>query len=147
MCAPEWFHLRHGPYAYPTDVYATDDAYFADIAAAYRAEIAELYTLGCRNIQIDDPILAYFCDEGMLAGMQRAGVDAATMLDLYVRVYNDCLRDKPADMVAGLHLCRGNFKNGKHFSEGGYDRIAIKLFNEIDVECYYVSSFFSLKMI
>ena len=27
-----------------------------------------------------------------------------------------------------------------HFSEGGYDRIAIKLFNEINVDCYYVSS-------
>ena len=26
-----------------------------------------------------------------------------------------------------------------HFSEGGYDRIAIKLFNEINVDCFYVS--------
>lgn len=25
-----------------------------------------------------------------------------------------------------------------HFSEGGYDRIAVKLFNEINVDCYYV---------
>ena len=24
MCAPEWFHLRHGPYAYPKAIYATD---------------------------------------------------------------------------------------------------------------------------
>ena len=30
------------------------------------------------------------------------------------------------------------FQGGVHFSEGGYDRIAIKLFNEIDVDCYYV---------
>lgn len=25
-----------------------------------------------------------------------------------------------------------------HFSEGGYDRIAIKLFNHINVDCYYL---------
>ena len=25
-----------------------------------------------------------------------------------------------------------------HFSEGGYDRIAIKLFKEINVDCYYL---------
>lgn len=25
-----------------------------------------------------------------------------------------------------------------HFSEGGYDRIAIKLFQQINVDCYYL---------
>ena len=29
-------------------------------------------------------------------------------------------------------------QDGRHFSEGGYDRIAVKLFNEINVDCYYV---------
>ena len=26
MAAPEWFHLRHGEYAYPKDVYKNDGA-------------------------------------------------------------------------------------------------------------------------
>lgn len=26
VCAPEWFHLRHGEYAYPKSVYASDGA-------------------------------------------------------------------------------------------------------------------------
>ena len=26
MCAPEWYHLRHGEYAYPKSVYANDGA-------------------------------------------------------------------------------------------------------------------------
>ena len=34
------------------------------------------------------------------------------MLDLYINTYNSCLKDKPADMTAGVHLCRGNFKVG-----------------------------------
>lgn len=29
-------------------------------------------------------------------------------------------------------------QSGLHFSEGGYDRIAIKLFQEINVDCYYL---------
>ncbi|GJE97270.1 UROD/MetE-like protein [Phanerochaete sordida] len=138
MCAPEWYHLRHGEYAYPKSVYANDEEYFADIAIAYQQEIQALYAAGCRHIQFDDPLLAYFCAESMISGMQEAGIDPDAMLDLYVRVYNDCLKGKPADMVAGLHLCRGNFKDGMHFSEGGYDRIAIKLFQHINVDGYYL---------
>ncbi|TBU22674.1 UROD/MetE-like protein [Dichomitus squalens] len=138
MAAPEWFHLRHGEYAYPKDVYKNDEEYFDDIALAYRQEIAELYAAGCRNIQFDDPLLAYFCAESMIRGMEERGVDHVALLDTYIATYNKLLAEKPADMTAGLHLCRGNFKNGMHFSEGGYDRIAIKLFREINVDCYYL---------
>jgi len=138
VCAPEWFHLRHGPYAYDKSVYQTDEEYFADIAKAYREEFAELYSLGCRNIQFDDPLLAYFCAEKMIQGMKEEGVDSERLLQLYIDVYNDCLRERPADFNVGVHLCRGNFKGGRHFSEGGYDRIAVKLFNELQVDCYYL---------
>jgi len=138
MCAPEWFHLRHGPYAYPKSVYKDDEEYFADISKAYREEIQDLYAAGCRNIQFDDPLLAYFCDTKMLKGMEEQGIDHQALLDLYCRVYNACLDGRPADMTVGVHLCRGNFKDGRHFSEGGYDRIAIKLFQEIPADTYYL---------
>ena len=75
----------------------------------------------------------------MITGMEERGVDHAALLNTYINAYNLCLKDRPKDMTVGLHLCRGNFKDGMHFSEGGYDRIAIKLFNEINVDCYYVS--------
>ncbi|KAI0321405.1 UROD/MetE-like protein [Amylostereum chailletii] len=138
ICAPEWFHLRHGPYAYNKEVYKSDEEYFSDIAIAYQQEISELYSLGCRNLQFDDPLLAYFCAESMITGMTEQGVDHERLLQLYINVYNDCLRGVPADMNVGVHLCRGNFKDGRHFSEGGYDRIATKLFRELNVNCYYL---------
>ena len=71
--------------------------------------------------------------------MKEKGVDSEALLDTYIRAYNKCLEKRPADMTVGIHLCRGNFKDGMHFSEGGYDNIAIKLFNEINVDAYYVS--------
>ena len=70
--------------------------------------------------------------------MEEKGVDHEALLNTYIKAYNDCLKGRPKDMTVGIHLCRGNFKDGRHFSEGGYDRIAVKLFNELNVDCYYV---------
>ena len=42
MAAPEWFHLRHGEYAYDHNVYSTDAEYFADIGKAYAEELQAL---------------------------------------------------------------------------------------------------------
>lgn len=59
LAAPNWYHLRYkAGYAYPKDVYASDEAYFADIAKAYQDELQILYDAGCRNVQFDDPNLA-----------------------------------------------------------------------------------------
>lgn len=114
------------------------EEYFADVARAYREEIQDLYAAGCRNIQFDDPLLAYFCADSMIQGMEARNVDHEALLATYIGAYNSILEGRPADMTVGLHLCRGNFKDGRHFSEGGYDRIAIKLFREINVDCYYL---------
>jgi hypothetical protein len=43
-------------------------------------------------------------------------------------------------MHVGVHLCRGNFVGGRHFSEGGYDRIATKLFRNLGVENWHKST-------
>ncbi|RYP14751.1 hypothetical protein DL765_006166 [Monosporascus sp. GIB2] len=139
LAAPEWYHLRYkAGKAYPLDVYANDAEYFADIAAAYRTELQILYDNGCRNVTIDDPNLAYFCSEKMIAGFKENGEDPDALLDSYIKLYNDCISSRPADLHVGLHLCRGNFANSRHFSEGGYDRIATKLFGEIAVDTYFL---------
>lgn len=139
LAAPNWYHLRYKTgRAYPKAVYKNDAEYFADIAAAYREELRILYEAGLRNVQIDDPNLAYFCSEKMIAGFKEAGEDVDALFDAYVKLYNDCLSARPSDMHVGVHLCRGNFVGGRHFSEGGYDRIASKLFRELNVDTYYL---------
>ena len=70
--------------------------------------------------------------------MKKEGIDSNKVLDTYIKLYNDCLEGHEKDMTIGLHLCRGNFKGGMHFSEGGYDAIAVKLFNEINCDTYYL---------
>ncbi|KLT43900.1 UROD/MetE-like protein [Cutaneotrichosporon oleaginosum] len=142
MISPVWYHLRYNEgEAYPSDVYNSDEEYFADIAAAFRAELDILYDAGVRNVQIDDPNLAYFCSQVMIDGWAADPANKCTLDELfetYIAAYNACLRDHKDKMHFGLHLCRGNFKNSRHFAEGSYDRIAAKLFNEVDVHTYYL---------
>lgn len=60
------------------------------------------------------------------------------VLDDYIKLYNDCISKRPADMHVGVHISQGNFVNNRHFSEGGYDRIARKLFRGLDADTYYL---------
>ena len=53
-------------------------------------------------------------------------------MDLYVDAINEAVKGRPADMVVGVHMCRGNYK-GMYLSEGGYTSIAERLFNRANV--------------
>lgn len=82
-----------------------------------------------------------FCSDKFLTGFKEDPLNvysADTMFEKYIKQYNDCFTNLPADMHVGVHLCRGNFVGSRHFSEGGYDRIAIKLFQELNVHTYYL---------
>ncbi|KAG6817997.1 hypothetical protein H0H87_009152 [Tephrocybe sp. NHM501043] len=128
MCSPSWFHQRHGSdLTYDLSVYKNDDEYFDDLGIAFRAEIKELYDQGCRHVQFDDPTFCYFCNDQMISEMEVAGVDHEALLDTYIRAINVCTQDRPTDLTGGVH-----------FSEGGYGRIAAKLFNTLDVDTFYL---------
>ena len=45
------------------------------------------------------------CSQAMLDGMKELGVDPEPILDSYIKLYNDCIRDAPKDMIIGVHLC------------------------------------------
>ncbi|KAF5375250.1 hypothetical protein D9758_000349 [Tetrapyrgos nigripes] len=136
--SPSWIHQRHGSdWTYDLNVYKSDDEYFEDVAAAYREEIQELYDLGCRNIQIDDPTFTFFCWEPMLAGMREDGVNPDVLLDTYIQAVNLVTAGRPKDLHISVHMCRGNVK-GMSFCEGSYGPIAEKVFNKLDVDTLYL---------
>ena len=57
--ATPWYHLRYKDgLAFPSEVYASDEAYLADISKAVSKELDILYAAGVRNIQFDDPNFA-----------------------------------------------------------------------------------------
>ena len=60
--SPSMLHLRGGRAAISRDVYPDLDAFWDDVAAAYRQAIAHLADAGCRYLQLDDITFAYLCD-------------------------------------------------------------------------------------
>jgi len=138
VVSPDWLHMRHGEHAFKPEVYADREDYFNGISIAYQQEMQALYAAGCRNVQIDGPTLTFFCNVSVLKGMRDEGTDPDALLDAYIRLYNNSLAMRPRDMTVGVHLCRGNNAGSVHFSEGGYDAVAVKLFNDLNVDCYYL---------
>jgi 5-methyltetrahydropteroyltriglutamate--homocysteine methyltransferase len=43
----------------------------------------------------------------------------------------------PADMTTAMHLCRGNFQSS-FVASGGYEPVAEILFNEINIQAYFM---------
>ncbi|KAI4860126.1 UROD/MetE-like protein [Hypoxylon rubiginosum] len=142
MIAPSWFHMRYKQgRAYTKEAYANDAEYFADVAQVYKAELEMLYKAGLRNVQFDDPGMAYFCSKDFRKGWEEDKDNIGTwedLLDAYIKLYNDSISTLPADLHTGIHLCRGNFVGGRHFSEGAYDIIAKKLFENLKVNTFYL---------
>ena len=106
--------------------------FFRDLGKVYRAEIADLARAGCRYVQLDEVALAVLCDPAAQAKVRAAGGDPDRLVDLYVGAINEAVKDRPAEVLVGVHLCRGNYK-GMYLSEGGYTSIAEQLFNRADV--------------
>jgi len=130
--APSTMHYwRLGDWCAP-GVYRDAKQFFAELGAIYRREIAELAASGCRYVQLDEVALANLCDPVQREKARSLGGDPDKLVELYVDAINEATRDRPADMVIGVHMCRGNFK-GKYLSEGGYDSVADTLFNRAHV--------------
>jgi methionine synthase II (cobalamin-independent) len=142
MITPAWFHMRYKQgRAYAPEAYASDAEYFADVAKVYQDELEMLYKAGLRNVQFDDPGMAYFCSKEFREGWEADKDNVGTvedLLDAYIKLYNDSLAKLPADMHTGIHLCRGNFIGGRHFASGSYDVIAKKLFQDLNVDTFYL---------
>ncbi|KAJ5094864.1 hypothetical protein N7456_010725 [Penicillium angulare] len=140
--APHWYHLQYQEgQAYSKDIYASDDAYFKDLAAAYQEELRILYDAGLRRVQIDDPDLSYFCSKDVLDAWGLDQTNSKSTLELlttYVNLYNDCFREVKPDMHIGIHVCRGNFTDSRYWSTGGYDMIAGQIFRDMNVNTYYL---------
>ena len=82
-----------------------------------------------------------FCSQSFRKGWEKDSDNIGTvedLLDAYIALYNDSVSKLPADFHTGIHLCRGNFIGGRHFAEGAYDIIAKKLFQNLNVNTYYL---------
>jgi len=135
--SPTILHMRAGRDAVDKKAYPDMDGFFSDLAQVYREEIRGLAELGCTYLQLDDPNMAYLCDEKMRESVRNIGEDPNQLPRTYAKLINDCIAERPANMIVCMHICRGNFRSA-WAAEGGYDPVAEILFNEFKLDGFFL---------
>ena len=135
--SPTMLHFRGGRNAVDTDVYPDMKEFYADVAKAYADEIRSLGEAGSTYLQLDDTNLAYLCDPAQREAARARGNDPDELPRMYAQWMNACIADRPKDMTVCVHLCRGNFQSS-WAAEGGYEPVAEVLFNELEVDGYFL---------
>src|SRR3546814_3063369 len=107
-------HFRGGRQAISQKVYPDLEDFYADLAAAYRAEIADLATRGCRYLQMDDTNLAYLCDPKIRERTKARGDDPDALTHLYCRLVNETIRERPQDMTVCVQDRKSTRLNSSH---------------------------------
>lgn len=135
--SPTMVHFRGGRKAIDIEAYPDMSEFFDDLARVYREEIDSLYKAGARYIQMDDTNLAYLCDPQMREGARERGEDPDALPRAYAELINKVVDNRPDDLRITMHLCRGNFRSA-WVAEGGYEPVAEVLFNEINIDGYFL---------
>jgi 5-methyltetrahydropteroyltriglutamate--homocysteine methyltransferase len=117
--------------------YPTYSDFLWDVVPIIRSETQALVNEGVSYVQIDAPRYSYYLDPKWRDYIRtELGVSPEAALDEAIRVDNACLEGARREGVTlAIHLCRGNSRS-QWYAEGGYDPIAEKLFNELDVDLF-----------
>jgi 5-methyltetrahydropteroyltriglutamate--homocysteine methyltransferase len=135
--APSTLHFRQGRASIDKKVYPELDAYFDDVATAYRKAIRAFYDAGCRYLQMDDTAWSMLCDPKEREKSKGRGDDPDKLPARYAAMTNKALEGKPADMVVSMHSCRGNFRS-TFIASGGYEFVAEQLLGNVNLDGYFL---------
>jgi 5-methyltetrahydropteroyltriglutamate--homocysteine methyltransferase len=117
--------------------YPSYSGFLWDVVPIITRELAALAHEGVKYIQLDAPRYSYYLDPKWRDYVKNEmGLSPEDALDEAIRADNACLAAaKRAGVVRAIHLCRGNNRS-LWYAEGGYDAIAEKLFNQLDVDLF-----------
>src|SRR6188474_1532779 len=111
MPSPSSLHFRYGRDAVPAEIYPDMDDFYRDLGEGYR--------------------------KALRAFVANRGEDPETLPHVYARMINAALSDVAPDVTRAMHLCRGNFQS-TFVASGGYEPVAEILFNEINIDAYFM---------
>jgi 5-methyltetrahydropteroyltriglutamate--homocysteine methyltransferase len=135
--SPSMMHYRGGRAAIDDKVYPDLEPFWDDLGRVYADEIEGLGKLGCTYLQLDDTSLAYLNDPSQRQYVAKLGGDAEHQHLTYIRLINQALAKRPAQMTVCTHMCRGNFRSS-WVASGGYDHVAEALFGQLKVDGFFL---------
>ena len=135
--SPSSLHFRYGRDAVPAEIYPEMDDFYRDLGEGYRKAVRAFSDAGCRYLQLDEVNFTYLCDPKLRAFVANRGEDPEALPHVYARMINAALSDVAPDVTKAMHLCRGNFQS-TFVASGGYEPVAEILFNEINIDAYFM---------
>jgi 5-methyltetrahydropteroyltriglutamate--homocysteine methyltransferase len=135
--APSMMHYRGGKSVIDPSAYSDMGQFWSDLKHVYADEVEALGKLGCTYLQLDDTSLAYLNDPAQRDYVAKLGGDGKNQHLIYIDLFNGALAKKPRDMTVCTHLCRGNYRSS-WVASGGYDYVAEALFNELNVNGFFL---------
>jgi 5-methyltetrahydropteroyltriglutamate--homocysteine methyltransferase len=135
--SPAVLHFRGGRNLISKEVYPDLGAFFEDLAKAYRKAVKAFYDAGCRYLQFDDTVWAYLCSQDELRKSRERGDNPDGLKEIYARIINYAIAERPADMVITTHVCRGNFRS-TWISSGGYEPVAETMLAGTNYDGYFL---------
>ncbi|MFM9972405.1 MAG: 5-methyltetrahydropteroyltriglutamate--homocysteine S-methyltransferase [Burkholderiales bacterium] len=135
MLAPSYFHFGLFSQSADKTAYPDIEEYLQDLAQIYIDEMRDLAAIGCTYLQLDEVPLAMLCDSENQSSVRAAGEDPKRLIDRYIELNNAICRARPPGMKIAMHFCRGN-REGMWAAAGGYEPIAEKMFNQLEVDAY-----------
>ncbi|MCO5129968.1 MAG: cobalamin-independent methionine synthase II family protein [Xanthobacteraceae bacterium] len=135
--SPAVLHFRGGRNLISKEVYPDLEPFFEDLGKTYRKAVKAFYDAGCRYLQFDDTVWAYLCSQEELKKSRERGDNPDGLQEIYARVINYAIAERPADMTITTHVCRGNFRS-TWISSGGYEPVAETLLGKINYDGYFL---------
>ena len=135
--SPSMMHYRGGREAIDPVLYPDLEEFWHDLAEVYASQLDALARLGCTYVQLDDTSLAYLNDPAQRSYVDTIGGNGELQHNTYIKLINAALKRKPAGMTVCVHLCRGNYRSS-WAAAGGYDHVAEALFNDLNVDGYFL---------
>jgi 5-methyltetrahydropteroyltriglutamate--homocysteine methyltransferase len=135
--SPSMMTYRGGRNIVDQGAYPDMEEFWDDLGSVYADEVEALGKLGVSYLQMDDTSLAYLNDPNQRDYVSSLGMPGAELHLIFIKVFNAALAKRPQGMTVCTHLCRGNFRSS-WVASGGYDYVADALFNQLNVDGYFL---------
>jgi methionine synthase II (cobalamin-independent) len=135
--APSYLHYPRGRACVDPRVYPDLGEFFDDVVKVYTEELHALAEAGGKYLQLDEVALPLLCDANLRAAVSARGDDPDALVGLYIDLINRVVRERPAGVAIGVHMCRGNAL-GRWIGSGSYEAIAEHAFGALEVDAYFL---------